>query len=468
MKVVGVIGAGAAGLCAARHISASSCLTPIVWDKASRVGGTWVYTSQVGKDEHGLPIHSSMYKNLKTNLPKEVMAFPDFPFPAKEESFVHHTDVLKYLEDYTSHYQLHQYIKLNHNVEEVKPIERDDGTTGWSVTVQDLETSTTTTTLCDSIIVCNGHYSVPLMPPVKDINKFHGRQIHSHNYREPEPFSGLRVVVLGAAASGVDICLELASAAKEVILSHNHPILIPSELPANVRQARGVVAAYENGFIFKDGSQAEADVIVYCTGYKLTFPFLAKECGVTVEENVVKPLYKHVIHTAFPTMAFIGIPSMIVPFPLFDFQVRFFLALLTGDVAPLTQQEMDANTAQAMQQLKRGGGHERHYHKLGVEGNGHYIEELATIAHLSPVPPYITWMFRVAFLRLLFSCLTAKKSCFSVEAGGRVREWRDGREVNTTLDLVWLAMVGSVRLLRQDFWGMLAFATNTFRYYLGI
>ena len=38
-----------------------------------------------------------MYKNLRTNLPKEVMAFPDFPFPkdAKMRSFVTHTVFLR-------------------------------------------------------------------------------------------------------------------------------------------------------------------------------------------------------------------------------------------------------------------------------------------------------------------------------------------------------------------------------------
>lgn len=41
---------------------------------------------------------------------------------------------------------------------------------------------------------------------------------------------------------------------------------VPSELPSNVRQVRGVVAATENGFIFGDGTSAEADVILYCTG----------------------------------------------------------------------------------------------------------------------------------------------------------------------------------------------------------
>ena len=51
-----------------------------------------MYNDKVGKDENGMPIHSSMYKSLKTNLPKEVMAFPDFPFSSDEtESFLHHT-----------------------------------------------------------------------------------------------------------------------------------------------------------------------------------------------------------------------------------------------------------------------------------------------------------------------------------------------------------------------------------------
>lgn len=65
MRVVGVIGAGAAGLCTARHALAAAGLTPVVWEKASQVGGTWVYTPDTGKDKDGLPIHSSMYQNLK-------------------------------------------------------------------------------------------------------------------------------------------------------------------------------------------------------------------------------------------------------------------------------------------------------------------------------------------------------------------------------------------------------------------
>ena len=61
-----------------------------------------VYTDSIGLDNHGLPVHSSMYKNLKTNLPKEVMAFPDFPFKASDQSFLRHSEVRGYLQVHCS------------------------------------------------------------------------------------------------------------------------------------------------------------------------------------------------------------------------------------------------------------------------------------------------------------------------------------------------------------------------------
>lgn len=59
---------------------------------------------------------------------------------------------------------------------------------------------------------------MPRIPSIKDIEKFRGRKIHSHDYREPESFKGLRVVMLGAGESGLDICVEVATMAKEVIV----------------------------------------------------------------------------------------------------------------------------------------------------------------------------------------------------------------------------------------------------------
>ena len=65
MKVIGIIGAGASGLCALKHFKDISGFTPIIWEKSKVIGGTWVYTDELDKDDHGLPLHSSMYKSLR-------------------------------------------------------------------------------------------------------------------------------------------------------------------------------------------------------------------------------------------------------------------------------------------------------------------------------------------------------------------------------------------------------------------
>ena len=63
---VAVIGAGAAGLCMGRYLAADpSVFSTVIYEQTGCVGGTWVYTDNTGVDGHGLPVHSSMYKNLK-------------------------------------------------------------------------------------------------------------------------------------------------------------------------------------------------------------------------------------------------------------------------------------------------------------------------------------------------------------------------------------------------------------------
>ena len=77
MKRVAVVGAGAAGLCCARHLSKYPDRFQFsVFEQASEVGGTWVYEKREERprdvregrereSEGSLPMHSSMYKNLR-------------------------------------------------------------------------------------------------------------------------------------------------------------------------------------------------------------------------------------------------------------------------------------------------------------------------------------------------------------------------------------------------------------------
>lgn len=120
MKKVCVIGAGTAGLCAAKH-SITAGLSVTIFEQANSVGGTWVYTENIGHDEFGLPVHTSMYKDLRTNLPKEVMGFPDFPIPEQELSYIKRECMLNFLNLYAENFGLKERIKFQHHVIRVKP-----------------------------------------------------------------------------------------------------------------------------------------------------------------------------------------------------------------------------------------------------------------------------------------------------------------------------------------------------------
>lgn len=63
---VGVIGAGAAGLCAGRNMVYSpGKFEFVIFEQWDEVGGTWNYTDMTDVDEYQLPIHSSMYRTLR-------------------------------------------------------------------------------------------------------------------------------------------------------------------------------------------------------------------------------------------------------------------------------------------------------------------------------------------------------------------------------------------------------------------
>lgn len=136
-----VIGAGAAGLCVARHIlSRPNVFAPlVVFELSENIGGTWHYDERVGTCDIGRLIHSSMYRDLRyetvqlsgphrksnrsaeicrlfsvrTNLPKEVMMFPDFPFDSQLSSFLPHQEVQNYLNQYCEAHQIGPHIRVS-------------------------------------------------------------------------------------------------------------------------------------------------------------------------------------------------------------------------------------------------------------------------------------------------------------------------------------------------------------------
>ncbi|CAL8266538.1 unnamed protein product [Merluccius merluccius] len=389
---VAVVGAGAAGLCAARHILARPAVyaPPVVYELTENVGGTWCYDERVGCYDNGQPIPSSMYKNLRTNLPKEIMMFPDFPFDHQLPSFLSHQEVQRYLERYCRSHQVTPHIRFSTVVEEVNPVTLETEGAGpktvWEVTSSDIEGAKKMETF-DSVFVCSGHYSDPCLPDIPGMDHYKGTVIHSHSYRVPEPYSGQSVVVLGAGASGLDISVELAGVNAQVILSHGKPpFTFP--LPPGIRQAAPLARVNQDGaFCFQDGSTARAEVLLLCTGYNYVFPYLRGDAlGLEVRKELVSPLYRFLLPPAFPSLFIIGVCKLILPFPHFHCQVQFALRVLEGLVPLPSRAQMEEEVRGQMDAKRRLGVPNKHLLRLQAD-QWEYCQDLAWDGHFTPLSP---------------------------------------------------------------------------------
>uniref|UniRef100_A0A671QUR1 Flavin-containing monooxygenase n=1 Tax=Sinocyclocheilus anshuiensis TaxID=1608454 RepID=A0A671QUR1_9TELE len=400
---VAVIGGGPAGLWAARHILSrpEAFDPPVVYEMTDHLGGTWFYEERVGTYDNGYPIHSSMYRDLRTNLPKEIMMFPDFPFDDRLNSFLHHTSVQQYLEKYCEKHDIARHIKFSTVVEKVKPVSMETETGGavtWEVISRSTRGDQNTQTF-DSVFVCNGLITPLHLPFYLSVSHllaficafihccFAGKVLHSHSYRYPEPFANKSVVVLGARASGVDISIELAQVNAQVILSPNTPTMsLPP--PLGIRQASAVVGVLEDGSLqFQDGSVTQADILLFCTGYNFNFPFLCpSELGLDVQDLFVTPLYKYLLPPGFPSIFFFGICKIICPFIHFDCQVKFALAVLEGSVKLPTQEEMEKEVQREMQRKQDIGVQVKHLLNLDKDQWDYYLD-LARVGRFTPPQP---------------------------------------------------------------------------------
>ncbi|XP_029156619.1 senecionine N-oxygenase-like [Nylanderia fulva] len=398
MKIA-VIGAGAAGLAALRQCTSGTYNDQVVcYEKTDQIGGTWVYREETGSDRYGLTIHTSMYKSLRANLPKEVMGYPDFSIPEKPESYLSRTEILNFLNAYCDHFALRPYIRLLHHVELVEPV--TGGDRKWSVKVRDLQRDAIVTETFDAIMVCNGHYFEPRIPKISGHDVFAGKQMHSHDYRVPEIFDGKTVVVLGAGPSGMDLALEISKNANRVILSHHLTDPILTVFPENVVQKADVVQLTEHEAVFADDTKEKIDVVFYCTGYKYSFPFLAESCGVRVDSNMVTPLWKHLVSIENPTLALVGLPFYVCAFSMFDLQVRFVLRHWHDERRFPARADMLRSEAEEAVRRAERGLQKRHFHMMGPE-QGHYYDDLANIAGIEPLPPVLTKLHNESSMNFL-------------------------------------------------------------------
>ncbi|KAJ8728422.1 hypothetical protein PYW08_016807 [Mythimna loreyi] len=413
MARVCVIGAGAAGLCAARHLLEEPCVSQVdILEQAPQLGGTWVYTENVGYDDFGLPIHTSMYKSLRTNLPKEIMGFPDFPVPESDKSYLPAKDMLAFLKLYADKHGVTEKIKFSHHVQLVIPKQGPSGEL-WDVTFKNLLSGVTETREYDYVFVCNGHYNTPFIPHIPGLKEFKGDVMHSHDYRVPDVFTDKRVLVIGAGPSGMDIALELTSVSKKVVLSHHlkeHPRTV---FPENLVQKPDVDRLDGNKAYFLDGSEDEVDVVFLCTGYLYNFPFLHESCGILVEDNCVEPLYKHVVNMKHPSMCFIGVPYYVCAFSMFDLQVRYYVRSMNGTFSLPSPEEMAEHWEEEKRDRAARGYTKRQAHMMGPDQEKYYAS-LATEAKTKTLPSVMTKIRDESSIRFLHNLKHYRQDVYKI------------------------------------------------------
>ncbi|CAK9159366.1 unnamed protein product [Ilex paraguariensis] len=391
---VAVIGAGVSGLAVARELQREGHRV-VVYEKQNRLGGTWMYDPRVETDPLGLDpnreiVHSSIYFSLRTNSPRHLTGFSDYLFTSKQygdsRNFPGHEEVLKFLDDFAKDFGLVELIRFNTEVVRVERV--DSRIDEW--VVESRTSGLSTEDIFEAVMVCSGHYTVPRLANLSGIEKWPGKQVHSHNYRVPEPFQDQIVVVIGNGPSAYDISLEIATVAKEVHISSRSPNVKCSKLDnhENMWQHSEINNIYENGTVcFQDGTAICADIIFHCTGYNYDFPFLQTNGIVTVEDNRVGPLYKHVFPPRLaPRLCFVGLPSRVLFFTMAELQSKWVTRLLSGKAVLPSESEMLADVEEHYRNMKERQTPKHHTHLiLPVDDQFEYLDWLAAQVGLPPL-----------------------------------------------------------------------------------
>ncbi|CAI7620889.1 unnamed protein product [Penicillium discolor] len=376
---VAVIGAGPCGLGVAKYLLAEQKFKTItIFEQRDKPGGVWNYTGDQGVSNASVLSHSKpsqepqqpvngtfispVYDSLETNIPNSMMQFTECPFPTGTALFPTHVVVKDYLHRYAE--ELKPIIRLQSLILDVG-LSKKHPNPEWTVTWRDLKTGGTLVEQFDAVVVANGHHNDPYIPEIPGLAEWNGAYpgsiIHSSSYRRPESFANKKVIVVGHSASGIDIATQIGRVSK-------HPLLISERTATTTLSPEQAAVAQtlpeishlsaKGGHVqFVDGhEERDVDHIIFCTGYHFSIPFLSSLQPPLITDGV-RPhhLYQHVFYSKEPTLALIGFPQRIVPFPFSQAQGAWVARVLSGRVTLPSEAEMERWIGEWT--VERGEGH---------------------------------------------------------------------------------------------------------------
>ncbi|MFE1577781.1 ArsO family NAD(P)H-dependent flavin-containing monooxygenase [Streptomyces fradiae] len=284
-----VIGGGQAGLAAGYHLRRLG-LDFVVLDAQAAPGGAWRHTWD------SLHLFSPA---AYSSLPGRIMP------PQPGETYPDAAHVVAYLTDYERRYDLPVVRPAR-----VEAVHRDGG----FLRVE----SAAGTWRARAVISATGTWWRPFLPAVPGRAGFRGAQLHTVEYRRPADFAGQRVVVVGGGNSGAQIAADLVHGTDLIWVTRHPPRYLADDIDGRalfdaatarrraldegrtdtggvaslgdivavppVREARdaGLLRAQPmfarltpTGVEWADGTRADADAIVWCTGFRPALSHLA-------------------------------------------------------------------------------------------------------------------------------------------------------------------------------------------------
>jgi len=400
-----VIGAGSSGITACRSLL-SRGIEFECYELGSETGGIWRY-----ENDSGL---SAAYRSLHINTSRQMMAYDAFPMPSDYPDYPDHFQIAAYFDSFVDRFGLRDRITFNTEVTRVQPM--GDHLWQVTARGPDGEESTgefTDVIVCNGHH-WDKRWPEPAFPGTDDFKGvqlhahdyrtpdiFEGRRVlvlGIGNSATDISVEASRVAVktflamrrgawilpkyiLGiptdraTAGPMTRVPLWVQSAFMWLLLRifvgrltdyglpkpdhrplHAHPTisgdLIGRLGHGDITVKPNIARLEPEHVVFTDGSREQIDVIVYCTGYRITFPFLGTDV-INPADNVV-PLYRRVVSPDHPGLWFIGlIQPLGAIMPLAEVQAEWVTELIAGDGALPPRAEMEREIVAELRRMQR-------------------------------------------------------------------------------------------------------------------
>ncbi|WP_343830466.1 NAD(P)/FAD-dependent oxidoreductase [Glutamicibacter creatinolyticus] len=334
---VAIIGAGPSGMAQLRAFESAKKkgaeIPEIVcFEKQDDWGGQWNFTWRTGLDRHGEPVHSSMYRHLWSNGPKEALEFAEYTFDEHFgrpiSSYPPRAVLWDYINGRAEKSGVKQFVRFSTIV---RWVDFDESSQKFTLTVEDLKSGTTETSEFDQVIVGSGHFSFPNVPDFEGIETFPGQLLHAHDFRGAEGLADKDVLLIGASYSAEDIGVQtFKMGARSVTMSYRSAPM-GFDWPEGMEELPLVERFEGSTAHFSNGESRRFDAVVLCTGYLHHYPFLPSHLALSSPNNLYPDtLYRGVVSEANNKLFYLGSQDQWFTFNMFDAQAWYVRDVILG------------------------------------------------------------------------------------------------------------------------------------------